>query len=511
MNRTKNYLSNAFFSLLLNFVLIVFGFVIRRLFILNLGLEYAGVYSLFNNLVSIFSLSELGVGAALTYQLYRPLKEKSIEKLSALFHFYRKAYIRISAIIVVIGVIFSPFLGLILSTSISSNEVLILYYLVIFNTSLSYFMGYYKSILIADQKSKFVSKINLILYLFQSSVQFFMLIIFSSFLLYLLTSIFFSFFINFYTRKKVLYLYPYLKNSLFHKLSKADEIDVKKSIMSMALHKFGSVLVTSTDSLMISSFISIITVGLYSNYLLLIETTKRLINLLMENLTPSIGGLVNEQNLLQSKRIFYEITFFNFILNFLTTVSYFSFVQLFIVLWLGEVFLISNTVISLLSLSLYLNLSRRANIVFIDATGVFNNLKYKSFIEGLLNLFFSLFFVLGFDLGLSGIVLGTILSNVFSNIFIEPLYLFKYYFKQNLDNEFFIRFFFNILITSLNLTSFIFFRTFIFKNPFFIDHFFSYLISLILSLIVIFIFYYKKQDFKDLSRRISYVKTTIKF
>ncbi len=510
MNKTTNYLANIFFSLLLNFIVIIIGFILRRFFILYLGLEYAGINSLFNNLVSIFSLTELGIGAALTYQMYKPLKDNNFDKLSGLFIFYRKAYTIISLVVLFAGVLFSPFLKYILSTTLNSIEVYLSYYLILFNTASSYFMGYFKAILIADQKGRHYSKTNLILYLFQSLIQFILIILFKSFIFYLVTLIFVNIILNLLTRKIVFKFYTFLKKPIKNKLDPSEMKDVKKSISSMALHKLGSVLVTSTDSLIISSFIGIATVGLYSNYLLLIETSKRIINLLMENLTPSIGNLINEGNLIISKRVYFEITFFNFILNYFSTFTLFSFIQLFMELWLGDQYLLSNSIIYLICLSFYLNLSRRANIVFIDASGVFNNLKFKSFFEGFLNILFSLYFVLVINLGLLGVLLGTILSNVLSNIIIEPLFLFKYYFKQKLNFEFYSRLLFNIIITFLSITIYIIFHNFIFNNSIFIDSFSSYFLTLILIIPIVFLFYFDKNDFKDFIKRLTYVRKTIR-
>lgn len=46
----------------------------------------------------------------------------------------------------------------------------------------------------------------------------------------------------------------------------------------MLMHKLGNVVVNNTDNLLISSFVGVISVGIYSNYFLLIGSVRQVLD-----------------------------------------------------------------------------------------------------------------------------------------------------------------------------------------------------------------------------------------
>lgn len=60
----------------------------------------------------------------------------------------------------------------------------------------------------------------------------------------------------------------------------------------MLLHKVGSYTLSSTDNLIISKLIGIVTVGIYSNYSLIMNMISSFIYLLITNVTSSLGNLI---------------------------------------------------------------------------------------------------------------------------------------------------------------------------------------------------------------------------
>lgn len=59
---------------------ILMGFFTRVIFTRMLSEGYVGINGLFNDILNILSLSELGVGTAITYALYGPIAKKDIKK-----------------------------------------------------------------------------------------------------------------------------------------------------------------------------------------------------------------------------------------------------------------------------------------------------------------------------------------------------------------------------------------------------------------------------------------------
>ena len=65
-------------------------------------------------------------------------------------------------------------------------------------------------------------------------------------------------------------LFPYLKETCHEKLPQEERRDILKNVKAMLMHKLGNVVVNNTDNLLISSFVGVVSAGIYSNYFLII-------------------------------------------------------------------------------------------------------------------------------------------------------------------------------------------------------------------------------------------------
>lgn len=66
---------------------------------------------------------------------------------------------------------------------------------------------------------------------------------------------------------------------------------IKDNIGALIIYKIGSLALNSTDNIIISSFVGVVAVGIYSNYLLLQTSVSSLLSTVFSNLTASIGNL----------------------------------------------------------------------------------------------------------------------------------------------------------------------------------------------------------------------------
>ena len=91
-SRSKNTIRNAAIALAMQIVSVVLSFIGRTVFALLLEKEYLGLGGLFSNIISVLSLSELGIGSVIIVNLYKPLAEKDQDRICKLMNFYRTAY-----------------------------------------------------------------------------------------------------------------------------------------------------------------------------------------------------------------------------------------------------------------------------------------------------------------------------------------------------------------------------------------------------------------------------------
>ena len=147
--RTKNTLRNIAFGSVNRIINIVLPFISRTVILYVMGTQYLGLSSLFSSILSFLSLTELGIGAAMVYSMYKPIAENDHTTIKALLNLYRKLYCIIGTVILVIGLLLMPFLKILVPEELPPDINLYLLYLIyLFNAVLSYWLFAYKNALL---------------------------------------------------------------------------------------------------------------------------------------------------------------------------------------------------------------------------------------------------------------------------------------------------------------------------------------------------------------------------
>ena len=152
---------------------ILFPFLIRTVMIYTLGIEYLGLNSLFTSILQVLNLTELGIGSAMVYAMYKPIAEHDTETICALMQLYKKCYRIIGAIIAVVGLAIVPFIRLLVSGSIPDDvNLTVLYLLNLAATVLSYWLFAYRNcLLVAHQRTDISSKVTIVVNTVQFALQ----------------------------------------------------------------------------------------------------------------------------------------------------------------------------------------------------------------------------------------------------------------------------------------------------------------------------------------------------
>lgn len=96
--RTRKAFLNTVVGLLSALITTFLSFFLNRIFLSSLGLDYLGLNGIFSNALGMLSLTELGIGMAISYELYVPLAQNDTKKIAALMNFYKKTYYIIAGI-----------------------------------------------------------------------------------------------------------------------------------------------------------------------------------------------------------------------------------------------------------------------------------------------------------------------------------------------------------------------------------------------------------------------------
>ncbi|MBE6985061.1 MAG: polysaccharide biosynthesis protein [Ruminococcaceae bacterium] len=421
-SRLTMTMRNAFWSYFSMIVSLVIQFVSHTVFVYSLGERYLGVNGLFANILGILSFTELGIGTAINFSLYKPVANGDKEKIKAYMHYYKWAYRIIALIITVIGLALFPFLDVLVKDPGDIGDIRVYFLLFLFNTVTSYFVSYKFSLVNAEQKNYIYTNINLIMNFTKVIAQIIALLLFSNYLVYLLIGTFVGLvqkiFVSLYFNK----LYPYLKEKNVEKLDKESKKTLVDKIKALFVHKVGDVCVHQTDNIIVSSFISIKMVGLISNYNLLINTVSSYINVLFTSVTGSLGNLVATESKEHQYSVFCTYRFIAFWFYGFTAIALLTLSTPFITLWLGKEMVVDEIVITLIIINYYMIGHRICLNNIKSAGGVFERDKYVALVQAVVNLVFSIGLV--YVIGVAGVYVGTIIQGLVSTI-IKPIVSYK--------------------------------------------------------------------------------------
>lgn len=432
MSRTGNSLNNLAAALVGQALSIVISFGARIVFIRCLGNEYLCLNGLFTNILTVFSLVELGVGPAMNFSLYKPLANNDREKIKSLMALYRKAYVFIGCLIAVIGIAFTPFYTVFMDEVPDIPNLTLIYLLFTANTVISYFFSYKRALMICDDKRYISTIYRYAFYLALNIVQIIMLVMTKNYILFLCLQIIFTFGENFAVSRRAEKMYPYLKDKDVRPVDSEDAAEIKKNISAMLMHKIGGMAVMSTDNLILSKFVSLASVGIYSNYYLITDALVRIINQIFSSVISSVGNLnacSEDDNKEKLQLVFDRIFFLDFWIFGFCSCCLWTLFNPFIELWLGDESLIfDDFTVLMIVLNFYLTGMRKAGLVFREATGAFYYDRFKPIAESVINIAVSI--ILAGYFGAAGVFMGTVISTLTTCMWIEPYVLYKYVFRS---------------------------------------------------------------------------------
>lgn len=448
-NRLKNSIYNSFSNLLINLTITIFSFIVRTIFIKKLGEQCLGLDGLFTNILSLLSLAELGFSSAINFSLYEPLAKKDYNNLSKLMNFYKNSYKKIGIFILLVGLMLTPFLNVFIKGYEVDIYVYIIYILYLLNTSLSYFTSYTSSLIEADQKNYKLTKIKFIFNFIVYGCQLIVLIIFESYIFYLLSLLIFRQIERIITYFHIKKMYPDVNFKCNEKINDKESFKIKENLKGIIFHKIGEYAVNGTDNILISSIVNITATGIYSNYLSITSVVKNLIGSVINATTASFGNLNVTENSSTKKNVFDLIDFVSFFITGLCVINLYFCLSPFIEFWIGNKYNLNSLCILVICLNFYFNCILLPVNVVKNSSGLYYIDRYIPILQAIINLIFSI--VLGLKFGIIGIFLGTTLSYIFTVTWTKPLIIYKKVFNASFL-EYLIKLIKNIVILILSGT-----------------------------------------------------------
>ena len=447
-SRTEMAAKNVIWGYSNTLITTALKFICRWAFINTVGVTFLGINGLYSSILGVLSLTELGIGTAMNYSLYKPVAENDIEKIKSLMTFYKTAYRFVAAVIAVLGLSLTPFLQYLIKGADNVDHLTLYYLLFLFNTVSSYFVSYKYSLAGADQKYYIVNNINTVATILMNLAQIIVLFLFKSFLAYLIIQIVFLLFIKVYASFYLDKMYPFLKDKDVQTLDSATKNTLFRNVRALIVHKLGDVAVNQTDNIIISAVINIGITGLVSNYTLITGTVDSFLGILFGNITGSLGNLIATSDKKKQLEIFRVYDFVSFWLFGFAAIAYTALIQPFSELMWGEKYVVKGAAVFLIILNTYIVGQRVPLANMKIAAGVFQEDKLLPALQAVVNLAVSI--VLAYKIGLVGVYVGTIVSGLVPTI-IRPVIVYRKLFDQCVLEYFkiYIKHFFIILIIGL--------------------------------------------------------------
>lgn len=430
-SRTSQSLKNMRTALLFYIINLALSFVSRKIFIDYLGSEVLGLNTTVTNILGFLNIAELGIGSAISYTLYRPLFEKNRHSVNEIVSVQGWLYRKVAFIVLVgacILMFFFPFffkkMELPLWYAYSSFIVLLV------SSLLGYFVNYRQIVLVADQKEykvtycvqggkslKLLLQIVAITYLDNGYIYW----LFIEFLM--------SFFIAYALHITIKRDYGWLATFPSKGKRLRDKYPgIITKTKQLFFHRIAAFMLTQTSPLIIYAYASLTLVAIYGNYMLIIGGITLLVNAFFNGMSAGIGNLVAEGNKSKIKSFYWECVSVRYWFASVLCFGLLMLTHSFILLWVGEKFILPMETFSLLLIYVFI-VSTRVHDIFIAGYGMYQDI-WAPIFEAIVNIGCSILF--GYYWGLNGIIGGVVLS-LFLVIFCwKPYFLFRFGFKDSI-------------------------------------------------------------------------------
>lgn len=409
LQKSKNATRNIVYGMALKVYQLLMPFIMRTIIIYYLGAEFLGLNSLFTSILQVLNLAELGVGSAMVFSMYKPIAENDTEKLCALLNLYKRYYTIIGLVVLIGGLVIVPFLPILVSGKLpASVNLYILYFLNLGATVLTYWLFSYKSSLLqAYQRGDLVSKSFIITDTVKYILQIISLVFFKNYYYYCITLLACQIFNNILTAYRATKEYPLIRP--VGELEKQEKKQINRKIKDLFTTKVATTLLSSGDTLVISSALGLVALATYQNYYYLISSVLGCFTIIHTAITAGIGNSLIVDTHQKVKETFDALLFSIIWMVSFCVGCFICLMQPFIKLWVGSEYMLKDTMVILLVFYFCIYELTQFFSVYKEAAGIWHQDRFRPLICSILNICLNLILVRKFDV--YGVVFATIVSS----------------------------------------------------------------------------------------------------
>ena len=403
---------NIITSLLLQICTIISGLIIPRLILQTFGSTVNGLVSSINQFSNYIILLEGGVSSVMLANLYQPLYEKNIPKLSSVFAAMNRFFRRISLIFLVYQILLAIVYPFLVDTGFQWKYVFSLTLILGINLFVQYNFSISLRLLLEADNKLYITKIVQII-----------IVVLNTVFVYIGIKIYPDIHIV-----KLITAAVYLLQPLCYHYFVSKEYDIDKTAIpdSAAIKQrwdgFGINLAAfmhnNTDIVILTFFTSLITVSVYNVYLYVVSGIKQLVIGILAGFIPVLGRTIAMGDKEKLNKFFQKYEFFS------AAIVTFSFALGSMLIIPFERFYTRNihdaeyiqpvfAVLMLLAEGFYC--MREPYVELAYQSNKFKEIKKYAYIEALINILISLLLVSKFEL--LGVAVGTLAAMFYRTVF----------------------------------------------------------------------------------------------
>lgn len=429
--RVKNSIINIIYIWGSSIVLLLMNFVVRRIFLDNLSLDYLGYDGLFVSIFSFLTLSEMGIAGIITYHMYSEIATNNIDQIRKLLYMYKTIYKVVGFFVLGAGALVTPFIPLILKNSDVQDSwgfIFLIYFLQLMATLCTYFLAYRRILYVTYQKVYFTTLVDTIGSLVSTVLKIVVLVFFRNYILYLLIAIANNICTNAVISYKSKKDFPEVTKVPVTKKDFQD-LGLWADVKNMMATKIAGTIYGSSDSIITTWFLGTGMVALVNNYQMISSKLQEFILTLFKALQASIGSLVYDKDKEKGLSFLYALDLVGFYLGYVAALGMVTVGQSFIIFWLKKAdYQLPFSFLFLLSLNVFISICNNPMNYFRNTLGHFEADRNYMIAAAVVNVVLTLIFTPMF--GITGVMIGTVIGHLLMFLG-RTVVVYKFYVKAS--------------------------------------------------------------------------------
>ena len=428
--RLKYSIANAKTSLLFYFVMLAVNLVSRRIFLDMLGDSAMGTAATMQRTVGLLNMAEMGITTSITCALFAPIYRQDREEINRIVSLFCYLFRLVGVAILVIGAGISFFTPILIEGEVSRLYIYASFFTFLFTTSLGYFFNYKQFLLLASQKTYIVTRITNYVLIAKIVCQVIAIrFLGAGYLSWLALEAVFALLFTLVLERRVGREYPWLSPSyaLGRRIRKEYRY-IFRNMKQVVSHKIANVMLTQTDTLIVSKMISVVMVTFYVNYAMIATKIVTLTGSMFSGVWASVGHLISEGDSRKIRLVFRQFSAISFFIGGVVSLCVWHLASPFISFMFGERYVLSDDILFCIVAAMFVSIVRQPLLVFLNGYSLYRDV-WAAWCEAGLNLCISI--AGAYYWGLLGVVLGTAVSTGLISLGWKPYFLFRNAFRMS--------------------------------------------------------------------------------